>query len=156
MIPCLFLNYYLVNSDYWHTFSRLPLLSFIFISWSTSVSVLSSSRIFFSFPFFVLYVIHFYVFLAILLFDLHRWLWSLHLLIYFLGYVEVKKVGWTSFSYFCFVDNKIVQESTGHLEQNLKEIFKVSLDGKYVRARILYTFFSLIWFMLFNSSLMLM
>ena len=59
----------------------------------------------------------------------------------YIGYVEVRRVGWTSFSYFCYVDNKIVQESTGHLEQNCKEVFKVSLDGKYCTyVRVLCTF----------------
>lgn len=45
------------------------------------------------------------------------------------GYIEIKRSGWASFSYHCYIGGKMVLESTGHIEHCYKEVFKVSLQG---------------------------
>ena len=52
------------------------------------------------------------------------------------GYIEIKKSGWTSFSYLCVIDYDLVQESTGHIEHYDTEIFKVTLKGRHIKQFI--------------------
>ena len=49
------------------------------------------------------------------------------------GYIELKRIGWASFSYVCYINNILVPESTGQI-QHYEQMFKVSLEGTYVHT----------------------
>jgi hypothetical protein len=40
------------------------------------------------------------------------------------GYIEIKKSGWTGFSYTCVVNDKTVPESTQVIEESHQDVFK--------------------------------